>query len=66
MIGIGWIKIALILVVLKVSGAKPLFGKQSGIKIGLFFGALTLYAIPGANVIPWSFVWAEFVIHNPE
>lgn len=66
MIAIGWIKIVLILTILKVSGAKPLFGSQAGMKTGLFIGALTLYAIPGANLIPWCFVWAEFVIHNPD
>jgi hypothetical protein len=62
----GWLKLFTAVIVLKVSGAHPLFGTQAGKKLGLFFGAMILAVIPGANIIPWGIVWAEFVIRHPK
>lgn len=65
MILIGWLTVTIVLLIFVAIGARPLLGKHAGIKMSLFFGTLVLYSIPGVNLLPWCFVWAEFVIRNP-
>ena len=66
MILMGWITIVIVLLVFLAIGARPLFGHQAGIKMSLFFTALVLYSIPVVNLIPWCFLWAEYVFHHPD
>ncbi len=42
---------------LKLGGLQPIHGRASGVKTLTLVGALVISAIPGANVVPWIWIW---------
>ncbi len=42
---------------LKLGGLQPIHGKASGVKTLTLVGALVISAIPGANFVPWIWIW---------
>lgn len=63
---IGFGTIVGMAIVYMISGVSCVFGKASGLKIGLILLALIGYFVPILNLFPWAIFWVIAVIMNPE
>ncbi|MEM9336744.1 MAG: hypothetical protein AAGA35_02740 [Patescibacteria group bacterium] len=64
-LAIGWITLAIASFMYKIAGFEPLGGTHATLKYVTFLCAMTMYALPLANIFPWFILFTLIVWWYP-